>query len=588
MGTCEPYVDAWAGGPIQFYAPAQGCDIQEEVCGHVFSVFLSESCLGVGVWFCFIVEGASRKERVRDKCFSFDPPASNLSPFVCWYPGPQQPPYAVENEAGRVRRRNLGTFQRPFLMAFDLSPHHADQNLKDDTTIRSAFPHKTLDVIERVRRVVNTIRPSHGTSNVENRASALQPHPVSMHIEHTPEEFCGVCGVDSLEGEGSARCAYQKSCDDAFVSTMSATATQLFDPASVQAAGPHRFTSIQQLLQGPDAAEARFAILASLDVITTAANSTPFDVAVLKDALSHSLGLPVDDPYYAVSGEEAVQVEVVRAAVDEMFAHMFADELRHEGGRRFLDEEGGEGGDEPIMMESQRHRVMLVTASQGKKEGILRSFGIDDPVQQASRRLWVLDKDQGPGTDSAHEIPGDAPNLAARIASFIHKHEGEALSSVERVEVRFERLLSIPANDAALGSGLGAFAPEFGEMAVLVTDPTMPREPLGAIVYGRTYRLEMEQFPPRTMVRVAALRAPGHGQEEDESDRARVLATIWTDEKGAATVPNLRFSSARLFPPGDYEIQALVPRTKAFGLSHLFTLSQEGPERKLFKRKHRL
>lgn len=32
MGTCEPYVDAWAGGPIRFYAPAQGCDIQEEVC----------------------------------------------------------------------------------------------------------------------------------------------------------------------------------------------------------------------------------------------------------------------------------------------------------------------------------------------------------------------------------------------------------------------------------------------------------------------------------------------------------------------------------------------------------------------------
>lgn len=31
MGTCEPYVDAWAGGPIRFYAPAQGCDIQEEV-----------------------------------------------------------------------------------------------------------------------------------------------------------------------------------------------------------------------------------------------------------------------------------------------------------------------------------------------------------------------------------------------------------------------------------------------------------------------------------------------------------------------------------------------------------------------------
>lgn len=31
MGTCEPYVDAWAGGPIRLYAPAQGCDIQEEV-----------------------------------------------------------------------------------------------------------------------------------------------------------------------------------------------------------------------------------------------------------------------------------------------------------------------------------------------------------------------------------------------------------------------------------------------------------------------------------------------------------------------------------------------------------------------------
>ncbi len=498
----------------------------------------------------------------------------------CLSPGTLQPP--EEHEDGRrVRRRDMGTMPRSFLMAFDLSPIRAEEDLSDAAVIRKAVPRETLNVLERLRQIIDTIRPA----NAPDGLGALQPHPVSMHIEHTPEEFCGVCGVDSMEGGGSGACEYQQACDDSFVSAMSTTAVQLSQGPSTRraAAEATRLTSsVQQLLQSPDTSEARFTILASLDVITTAANSTPFDVATLKDALSHSLGLSVDDPYQAISGEEAVQVEVVRSAVDEMFAHMFADELRHEGGRRFLEEGGGGGGGEPILMESQRHRVILVTASQGRKEGILQALGVDDPMQQASRRLWDSSGDHGFGTGGEREAsPGNASVLAADIASYMHEHGGEAQSSVERVEVNFERMLSIPGSNAALLSGSGAFAPEFGDMSVLVTDTTASLEPLSSVVYGRTYRLVIQHFPPRSLISVAALRATVSGEEEDESDR--VLATIMTDEKGAAVVPNLNFVSARLFPPGDYEIQALVLRTQAFGLSPLFTLSHKGPERKLFR-----
>lgn len=487
-----------------------------------------------------------------------------------------------------MHRQTLGAFQRPFLMAFDLSPQRGDHALKEDTILRSAFPHETLDVMERVRRVVSSIRrPAHNASDAEKGAGAWQPHSVSMHIEHTPDEFCGVCGVDSLEGEGAGGCEYQVACNDSFVSSMSATAMQLFDPAPapLQAAEPHGSTGVQQLLQSPDAAEARFAILASLDVITTAAtnSASSFDTALLRDAISSALGSAVDDPYHAVSGEGAVQVEVVRSAVDEMFAHMFADELRDEGGRRFLEERGDGGGNEPVLMESQRHRVILTTASQSRKEGILQALGVDDPVQQATRRLWAFEERQGAGTGGEHVRPRDASILAVDIASFLDEHRGEVQSSVERVDIRFERLLSIPASDAALVSGFGSVATDLGALSVMVTDPTMPREPLSAVVYGKAYRLVLEKFPPRTIVRVVALRAPVHGQEGDESDRARVLATIVTDEKGAGMVPFFIFSSDRLFPPGDYEIQALMPLTQAFGLSPLLTLSHEGPERKLFR-----
>lgn len=31
QGSCEPFVEAWAGGPIKFYAPLQGCNVSEEV-----------------------------------------------------------------------------------------------------------------------------------------------------------------------------------------------------------------------------------------------------------------------------------------------------------------------------------------------------------------------------------------------------------------------------------------------------------------------------------------------------------------------------------------------------------------------------
>lgn len=490
----------------------------------------------------------------------------------------------MENEAGLVRRRTLGgAFQRPFLIAFDLSPHHANKKLEEDVTIRAAFPRKTLDVIERVRRVVNTIRPANNLSDVGDGVSNLRLRPVSMHIERTPEEYCGVCGVDSLEGEGSARCNYQQSCDDSFVSSISTAAMQLSNPSSSQATDLSQLTSGQQLMQTSDTAEARYVILASLDVITTAANSTPFNMATLKDALSYSLGLAVDDPYQAISGEEAVQVEVVPSAVDELFGHMFPDDLRNEGGRRFLEERGDGNG--PVMMESQRHRVMLVTASPSKKEGILEALGVDDTVQQASRRLWALDEARGPGTGTEDARPGNASNFAARIAAFVHERGGDARSSVERVEVGFERMLSIPESDAAhLVSGLGAFETDLGEMSVMVTDPRMPLKPVGHVEYGKSYRLVVDHFPPHSIIRVAALRTAIQGEEEDESDRVvRVLPTLITDETGAALVPNLKFSSARLFPPGNYEIQVLVSGTQEFGLSPLFTLSHEGPKRKLFR-----
>lgn len=450
--------------------------------------------------------------------------------------------------------------------------------------IRSAFPRETLDIIERVREVVDTIRPA-VFFNASDRTGALEPHPVSMHIEHTPDEFCSVCGVDSMTGDGSAGCAYQRSCDDAFVSSMSTSLMQLSSQSSLRETEPHRSTSTQQLLQSPDAAEAQFVVLASLDVITTAANSTTFDTALVKEALSHSLGLDVDDPYHAISGEGAVQVEVVSSAVDEMFAHMFPDELRNEGGRRFL-ETGAGGGNEPIEMESHRHRVVVATASQSRKEDILQALEVDDPERQASRRLWALDDDQGPDVDTKHVGPSSASKLAAHIASYIQQHGGEAQRSVERVEVSFERMLSVPTNHATLGLGSGAFASDFGEMTVLMMDPRMPREPLSAVVYERAYRLVIERFPPRSIIRVAAIRAPSDGEEAEEGDQGHVLAITMTDEMGTATVPNLRFSPPRLFPPGDYEIQALVLRTQAFGLSPLFTLSHEGPERRAFRNRY--
>jgi hypothetical protein len=573
MGTCEPYVDAWAGGPIRFYAPLQGCDIQEEVRLSKESQYPRHTCTVHN----FVLE------------------AYNTLTFYLNGPLFQQPPYAEGNGAGAGpahQHRQLRALQQPSLLAFDLSPHSAGPQMEDGDVLRAAFPQKAFLLIRQMQQAVSAIRPASVLSDLGNEEDFLQPHPVTMHIERTPADFCGVCGVDSIEGAGSAGCMYEKSCNASLISSMSMAALQRRDHSSSQAARRVQTTEVEQYLQSPDEEEARFIVLASLDIIMTAPSNATFDMTILKEALSHSLGAEVDDPYHQVSGGGAVQVEVVPSAVDEMFAHMFHDELRDEGGRTFMGRrrrilgEGGEGMDGDIMLESRKHRVILTTTSQSKKEAILQALGVQNPVEQASRRLWVTDEDADAVTSHFHETSerndtDSTPTLAERVASYLDQHAGEAKGSIDDVALRFQRMLYIPPYDADFFLNIDPWVHNYGHMSVRVMDPAKPLLPLSGLMYGRAYKLIIENFPPRSIVGVAAIRAASKGGVED-SVIPRLLATVTTDDTGTAVMPDLKFPSTPLFPPGDYEIKATVLRTFAYGLSPLYTLSQEGPKRKLY------
>ena len=554
--------------------------------------------------------------------------------------GTSQTTVAVESSTSTTMELVKPSFQSPIrtsLLAFGLSPHVDQQGLQagaksahgveEDTVLLAVLPPKLLKLTQTMQHALSAIRvvpdPSEFGANLTHRdkTGLLQPHPVSMRIQDTPDGFCGVCGVDIMEGKGKDACAYQQVCDPAFVSSIQAAA--LYDdstaaefppvgPSSSPATNPSSHppatsppspVSLRRIARAaqaagnedlplpasPPAAEARFILLASLDVVTLAEDST-LALSTLKDAISFALGDDVDDPYHQVFGEDAVQVEVVSAGVDEAFADMYPKEFGEEGGHvykerrrlRRLVREGGaaeevkeaEDEEEEVTLQLRKYKVILTSTSKPKVRRALRALGVRDPAREASRHLQMEE-----GEDEVIILTAE---MASDVVTYLRAHGTGSENSVEGASMAFERTLYIPAYDATAFANEDFLTPLLGDCSMRLSDPTMPALPLSHVGYKTAYHLILENFPPKARVQVTALRASRGDGEDDASLPWRFpLATVHTNGDGAASVA-VKFWSAMAFPPGDFEIQARVAETGVFGLSPLYTLSREGRRRKLY------
>lgn len=554
--------------------------------------------------------------------------------------GTSQTAIAAESSTSTTMALVKPGFQSPMwtsLLAFGLSPHVGQQGLQagaksapgvgDDPVLLAVLPPKLLELTQAMQHALSAIRvvpdPSESGGGLTHRdkTGLLQPHPVSMRIQDTPDGFCGVCGVDIMEGKGKDTCAYQQVCDPAFVSSIQAAA--LYDDstaAEIPPVGPSSFpasnpsshpqatpppspTPLRRIARAaqaagnedlplpasPPAAEARFIVLASLDVVTSAEES-PLTFSILKDAISFALGDDVDDPYHQVFGEDAIQVEVVSAGVDEMFAHMYPKEFGEEGGhvykerrrlRRLVPEGGAaekvkeaEDEDEEVTLQLRKYKVILTSTSKPKVRRALRALGVQDPAREASRHLQMEE-----GEDEDIILTAE---MASDVVTYLRSHGTGSENSVEGASMAFERTLYVPAYDATAFTSGDFLAPHLGDFGMRLSDPTMPAMPLSHVGYKTAYTLSLENFPSNARVQVTALRSSRGDGEGDTSLPWRFpLATVNTNGDGSASVA-VKFWSAMAFPPGDYEIQARVAETGAFGLSPLYTLSREGHRRKLY------
>jgi hypothetical protein len=523
-----------------------------------------------------------------------------------------------------------------------------------------------------------------------------------MHVGGQREGLCSICGVDVVEGDGVGACDVHEECEPGFLQTLQDTALgkalgggtstsrrlplkaegtpspatttrrrqqspDLFPtasppfPPSSFSASPTSYTSSSSPLtrralaaaaaaesedipSTPPRAEARYILLARLDVTTRILNES-LDTSLLKEALSSALGADVDDPYHQVLGKDAMQTEVYSLAVDEMFAAMYPKELGDEGGytyrvrrRRHLSpteeagtEGGGEDEEEEVALQVQKHQIVLTSISRPQTRRALRALGVRDPVVGGSRhlRLATGEKDRRERAALAREtarrrlqadmeaVQDDPVAFAAAataaaeaekaaeaeeaalglaIAKYLQEKGGAVEASVENVDVHFDQTLYIPAYDPDVFANESPFYQDVGAYSVDLLDPDLPLLPLDHLGYKKNYHLTLRNFPALARVQLVGLRvAPSEEVRHQAGGQLPwrcPLGMVKTDDQGFAMLPDLRIVSPLACPPGDYQIRATVLSVEdkseeghggiLYGMSNVFALSREGRKRKLY------
>lgn len=523
-----------------------------------------------------------------------------------------------------------------------------------------------------------------------------------MHVGGQREGLCSICGVDVVEGDGVGACDVHEECEPGFLQTLQDTALgkalggdtstsrrlplkaegrsspatttrrrqqspDLFPTASAPfppssfSASPTSYTSSSSPLtrraqaaaaaaesedipSTPPRAEARYILLARLDVTTRILNET-LDTSLLKEALSSALGADVDDPYHQVLGKDAMQTEVYSLAVDEMFAAMYPKELGDEGGytyrvrrRRRLsptEQAGTEGGggdeEEEVALQVQKHQIVLTSTSRPQTRRALRALGVRDPVVGGSRhlRLATGEKDRRERAALARETArrrlqadmeavrddpvafaaaataaaeaekaaeAEEAALGLAIAKYLQEKGGAVEASVENVDVHFDQTLYIPAYDPDVFANESPFYQDVGAYSVDLLDPDLPLLPLDHLGYKKNYQLTLRNFPALARVQLVGLRvAPSEEVRHQAGGQLPwrcPLGMVKTDDQGFAMLPDLRIVSPLTCPPGDYQIRATVLSVEdkseeghggiLYGVSNVFALSREGRKRKLY------
>ena len=131
--------------------------------------------------------------------------------------------------------------------------------------------------------------------------------------------------------------------------------------------------------------------------------------------------------------------------------------------------------------------------------------------------------------------------------------------------------------------------------SVRLVDPLRPGVPLGAagmgaqqnVVLGRSYRVELAGFPPRSSVLVALVPVPSSDSTQAEAAPPRPVATLMTDDHGAARA---LWAVPRGLPSGDYYLQATAAAQgqgegeggvdSVWGLSQLYKLAARPARRR--------
>ncbi len=216
----------------------------------------------------------------------------------------------------------------------------------------------------------------------------------------------------------------------------------------------------------------------------------------------------------------------------------------------------------------QRFKALLVSPSQSKARTILASLRATPSANEA-RHLQQQEQEDDPTTSSNSSSTID---LAVAVREYL---------DVEDVGAWYEQLLFIPAynsdlfrKDAPL-TGVGTYS-------ILLADPAQPSAPLHHLQYKAViYDVLLEEFPPRSVVQVYAVRAAA--PDDDAATAARppqLLATATTDGEGQARLRQ-RFWPLVL-PAGDYLFKAVDVASGAEGLSPLYSLSAAPQRRKLY------
>lgn len=392
--------------------------------------------------------------------------------------------------------------------------------------------------------------------------------------------YCGACDVDSLSGPRAGACETDCAAVEARMPIPSFDFGQVqFDPVHIVMA------AIEAPLPAAAVADAGGAAAVAMDV---------------RDALRLWLRSPVVDlpdaqvAVYAADGQEDGDELVRRWLGEEEEAAAAAGDAAHR-----------EATGSSSCSQGRLRLTAAFVVHDAEAAALLRSVAQGgEEQQQMEEQEQQGDSTAAAGAAAAREALVGAVQGALPAAN--GEQEGDCADMDGTPAVSFQRSLFVPAYDSPEflqeqqqqqqpGAASNAQPPI---NSLRLVDPLRPGVPLGAagmgaqqnVVLGRSYRVELADFPPQASVLVALVPVPSSdpgeaeaGAKADAGATPQPVATLRTDDRGAARA---LWPVPRRLPPGDYYLQATAVEGRGeegdsiWGLSQLYKVAARPARRR--------